>query len=108
MDVEMLKRPVNVGFSGGEKKRAEMVQMGIMRPKFVRQMSRPERVWVPRCPGGETLKALAGVESDVVCVPDRGGVRVARGNRDPTTYGNWFPGKREWLPGRGPASRPRR
>ena len=30
MDSEMLKRPVNVGFSGGEKKRAEMVQMGIM------------------------------------------------------------------------------
>jgi Fe-S cluster assembly ATP-binding protein len=34
IDVEMLKRPVNVGFSGGEKKRAEMVQMGIMRPRF--------------------------------------------------------------------------
>jgi len=34
MDIEMLKRPVNVGFSGGEKKRAEMVQMGIMDPKF--------------------------------------------------------------------------
>jgi Fe-S cluster assembly ATP-binding protein len=34
MDAEMLKRPVNVGFSGGEKKRAEMVQMGIMRPRF--------------------------------------------------------------------------
>jgi len=34
MDAEMLKRPVNVGFSGGEKKRAEMVQMGIMQPKF--------------------------------------------------------------------------
>lgn len=34
MDVEMLKRPVNVGFSGGEKKRAEMVQMGIMSPRF--------------------------------------------------------------------------
>jgi Fe-S cluster assembly ATP-binding protein len=34
MDPEMLKRPVNVGFSGGEKKRAEMVQMGIMNPKF--------------------------------------------------------------------------
>ncbi|HEV2595692.1 MAG TPA: Fe-S cluster assembly ATPase SufC [Sphingomicrobium sp.] len=32
MDAEMLKRPVNVGFSGGEKKRAEMVQMGIMTP----------------------------------------------------------------------------
>jgi len=34
MDAEMLKRPVNVGFSGGEKKRAEMVQMGIMKPRF--------------------------------------------------------------------------
>ena len=34
MDADMLKRPVNVGFSGGEKKRAEMVQMGIMAPKF--------------------------------------------------------------------------
>jgi Fe-S cluster assembly ATP-binding protein len=34
MDTEMLKRPVNVGFSGGEKKRAEMVQMGILAPKF--------------------------------------------------------------------------
>jgi Fe-S cluster assembly ATP-binding protein len=34
MDVEMLKRPVNVGFSGGEKKRAEMVQMGIINPRF--------------------------------------------------------------------------
>ncbi|MCY7397258.1 MAG: Fe-S cluster assembly ATPase SufC [Sphingomonas bacterium] len=34
MDPEMLKRPVNVGFSGGEKKRAEMVQMGIMAPKL--------------------------------------------------------------------------
>ena len=34
MDAEMLKRPVNVGFSGGEKKRAEMVQMGIMNPRL--------------------------------------------------------------------------
>ena len=34
MDAEMLKRPVNVGFSGGEKKRAEMVQMGILDPAF--------------------------------------------------------------------------
>ncbi|OJY66037.1 MAG: Fe-S cluster assembly ATPase SufC [Sphingobium sp. 66-54] len=32
MDMEMLKRPVNVGFSGGEKKRAEMVHMGILDP----------------------------------------------------------------------------
>lgn len=34
LDMEMLKRHVNVGFSGGEKKRAEMVQMGILDPKF--------------------------------------------------------------------------
>lgn len=34
MDQEMLKRPVNVGFSGGEKKRNEMVQMGILGPKL--------------------------------------------------------------------------
>lgn len=34
MDMEMLKRQVNVGFSGGEKKRAEMVQMGILEPQF--------------------------------------------------------------------------
>ncbi|MFN4113302.1 MAG: Fe-S cluster assembly ATPase SufC [Sphingomonadaceae bacterium] len=34
LDMDMLKRQVNVGFSGGEKKRAEMVQMGILDPKF--------------------------------------------------------------------------
>ena len=34
LDMDMLKRPVNVGFSGGEKKRAEMVQMGILDPRF--------------------------------------------------------------------------
>ena len=34
LDMDMLKRPVNVGFSGGEKKRAEMVQMGILGPSF--------------------------------------------------------------------------
>ena len=31
---DMLKRFLNVGFSGGEKKRAEMVQMGILDPSF--------------------------------------------------------------------------
>lgn len=34
MDADMLKRPVNVGFSGGEKKRNEMVQMGILAPRL--------------------------------------------------------------------------
>jgi Fe-S cluster assembly ATP-binding protein len=31
---EMLKRAVNVGFSGGEKKRAEVLQMALLEPKF--------------------------------------------------------------------------
>ncbi len=34
LDMEMLKRAVNVGFSGGEKKRAEMVHMGILNPRL--------------------------------------------------------------------------
>ena len=32
--MDMLKRAVNVGFSGGEKKRNEMVQMGIIDPRL--------------------------------------------------------------------------
>lgn len=31
---EMLQRPLNVGFSGGEKKRNEMLQMSLLEPKF--------------------------------------------------------------------------
>ena len=31
---EMLRRPVNVGFSGGEKKRAEILQMAVLDPKL--------------------------------------------------------------------------
>jgi Fe-S cluster assembly ATP-binding protein len=34
IDMEMLKRPVNVGFSGGEKKRSEILQMEILEPKL--------------------------------------------------------------------------
>ena len=34
MDFGMLKRPVNVGFSGGEKKRAEILQMKLLKPKL--------------------------------------------------------------------------
>lgn len=32
--VDMLKRPVNVGFSGGEKKRNETLQMAVLEPKM--------------------------------------------------------------------------
>jgi Fe-S cluster assembly ATP-binding protein len=31
---DMLKRPLNVGFSGGEKKRAEILQMALLEPKL--------------------------------------------------------------------------
>lgn len=34
IDQEMLKRPLNVGFSGGEKKRFEALQMAVLQPKF--------------------------------------------------------------------------
>ena len=34
IDSEMLKRPVNVGFSGGEKKRNEILQMTMLEPKM--------------------------------------------------------------------------
>jgi Fe-S cluster assembly ATP-binding protein len=35
IDPEMLKRPLNVGFSGGEKKRLEIYQMLMLRPRFM-------------------------------------------------------------------------
>ena len=34
VDSEMIKRPLNVGFSGGEKKRLEILQMSILKPSF--------------------------------------------------------------------------
>jgi Fe-S cluster assembly ATP-binding protein len=34
MNMDMLKRPLNVGFSGGEKKRAEILQMKLLQPKL--------------------------------------------------------------------------
>jgi Fe-S cluster assembly ATP-binding protein len=34
IDAEMLKRPLNVGFSGGEKKRMEILQMLVLEPRF--------------------------------------------------------------------------
>ena len=34
IDIEMLKRPVNVGFSGGEKKKYEILQMSVLNPEL--------------------------------------------------------------------------
>ena len=35
IDFEMLKRSLNVGFSGGEKKRMEILQMAMLEPRFL-------------------------------------------------------------------------
>jgi Fe-S cluster assembly ATP-binding protein len=35
MNFDMLKRPLNVGFSGGEKKRMEIFQMAMLSPRFL-------------------------------------------------------------------------
>jgi len=35
IDFEMLKRPLNVGFSGGEKKRMEILQMAMLSPRLL-------------------------------------------------------------------------
>ena len=34
VDPDMLKRPLNVGFSGGEKKRMEILQMALLNPRY--------------------------------------------------------------------------
>ncbi len=34
VDQEILRRPLNVGFSGGEKKRIEILQMSLLEPRF--------------------------------------------------------------------------
>ena len=34
MDAELLERPINVDLSGGEKKRNETLQMGVLKPRF--------------------------------------------------------------------------
>jgi Fe-S cluster assembly ATP-binding protein len=35
IDFEMLRRPLNVGFSGGEKKRMEILQMAVLAPRLL-------------------------------------------------------------------------
>src|SRR5215203_5641400 len=66
MDAEMLKRPVNVGFSGGEKKRAEMVQMGIMNPKFAVLDETDSGLDI------DALKAVGAGINRIMRAPDKG------------------------------------
>ena len=57
----MLKRALNVGFSGGEKKRAEILQMALLKPKM--------------CVLDETD---SGLDIDALKVVSRGRQRAAR------------------------------
>ena len=66
MDADMLKRPVNVGFSGGEKKRAEMVQMGIMAPKFAVLDETDSGLDI------DALKAVGAGINRIMRAPDKG------------------------------------
>jgi Fe-S cluster assembly ATP-binding protein len=66
MDAEMLKRPVNVGFSGGEKKRAEMVQMGILSPKFAVLDETDSGLDI------DALKAVGAGINRIMRAPDKG------------------------------------
>ena len=66
VDAEMLKRPVNVGFSGGEKKRAEMVQMGIMAPKFAVLDETDSGLDI------DALKAVGAGINRIMRAPDKG------------------------------------
>ncbi|HET7607026.1 MAG TPA: Fe-S cluster assembly ATPase SufC [Sphingomicrobium sp.] len=66
MDAEMLKRPVNVGFSGGEKKRAEMVQMGIMNPSFAILDETDSGLDI------DALKAVGAGINRIMRAPDKG------------------------------------
>ena len=62
----MLKRPVNVGFSGGEKKRAEMVQMGIMDPRFAVLDETDSGLDI------DALKAVGAGINAIMRAPDKG------------------------------------
>ena len=43
MDFDMLRRGLNVGFSGGEKKRMEILQMVLLEPRLLIAMRSPQR-----------------------------------------------------------------
>jgi Fe-S cluster assembly ATP-binding protein len=66
LDADMLTRPVNVGFSGGEKKRAEMVQMGIMQPKFALLDETDSGLDI------DALKAVGAGINRIMRAPDKG------------------------------------
>ena len=61
LDAEMLKRPINVGFSGGEKKRMETLEMSILKPEFA---------ILDEADSGLDIDALKVVAEGVNCLRD--------------------------------------
>ena len=74
MDQELLKRPVNVGFSGGEKKRNEIFQMAVLEPKLA---------ILDETDSGLDIDALKIVSNGVNALrsPDRGMILVTHYQR---------------------------
>ena len=60
---EKLKRPFNVGFSGGEKKRMEMLQMSVLEPRFAIMDETDSGLDIDALKmGGEVVNGMRGPE----------------------------------------------
>jgi Fe-S cluster assembly ATP-binding protein len=67
MDQTLLNRPVNTGFSGGEKKRNEIFQMAVLEPSSPYWMKPiPASISTPRCRGG--VNAMRSPERAMIVV----------------------------------------
>ena len=102
---DLLQRAVNVGFSGGEKKRNEIFQMAMLEPKLAhprrdRQRPRHRRA----ADRGQRLNTLRGPDRAMVLithyqrlldyvVPDRVHVLSGRAHRHIRRQGTW---RRNW------------
>src|SRR3954469_11608748 len=64
--MDMMKRGVNVGFSGGEKKRNEMAQMGIIDPRFAVLDETDSGLDI------DALKAVGAGINPIMRAPDKG------------------------------------
>lgn len=65
LSMDMMKRHVNVGFSGGEKKRNEMVQMGIIDPRLAILDETDSGLDI------DALRVVGDGINRIMCKPDR-------------------------------------
>ena len=81
MDASYAERDLNVGFSGGEKKKAEILQMLMLEPKLdvdaVRTVSKGIQLYKERCKGSlliitHSTRILESLQVDVTHVMDEG------------------------------------